>query len=381
MKTEIEQGLRVLLLINTLERAGAEKVVVNLAKSLDRGRFDVSVATVWPGGDLAHDVRAAGVPLVHLCRPGESALRAVLPLRRLLMRERIAVLHSQLGVAGLVARLTVLTMRSVSTVYTEQSIPAAYSRFGRLLNCLTLRLPDVVVGSSRTVLSSWDGCRPDESRSTAVIPNGIDIPTAPTPAEDRRRWRASFNASDDDIVIGTIGYCFERKGQRFLIGACQDLVRDRRVRLVIVGDGPLRPELERLTKASGIESRVTFTGAQSDIPGLISSFDVFALPSIGEGMPIVLLEAMVRGLPSVATAVGANPDVIRDGQSGLLVPPRATRELGQALQRLVSSQELRARLGEAARQRIVDEFSIQRMSREYGDLYERIVSTRRTRWM
>jgi glycosyltransferase involved in cell wall biosynthesis len=371
--------LRVLLLINNLEPAGAEKVVVNLAKTIDRRRFRVSVGTVWPGGELESAVRAAGIRLFHLCKPGDNPIRAVPALRRLLRRERIAVLHAQLGVAGLVARLTALTVRSVGTVYTEQNVASGYSRFGRLLNCATLGLPDVVVGSSDGVLESWKRCRSKSSRLTAVIPNGIDIPPSRGSVEIRRRWRGVFDASDNDIVIGTIGYCYERKGQRFLIEACERLLRDRPVRLVIVGDGPLRSELEQMTRSAGVEARVTFTGAQPDIAGLISSFDIFALPSLAEGMPIALLEAMARGLPTVATAVGANSHVIRDGESGLLVPPRAISELHRALDLLVASQSLRERLGTAARQRIIDEFSVERMSREYEQLYERLAAGARLR--
>jgi glycosyltransferase involved in cell wall biosynthesis len=179
------------------------------------------------------------------------------------------------------------------------------------------------------------------------------------------------------LVIGTIGHCHERKGQRFLIEACQELLSARRARLVIVGDGPLRPELEQMTKTLGIGDRVTFTGTQTDIPGLIASFDIFALSSIAEGMPIVLLEAMVRSLPTVATTVGANPDVIRDGESGLLVQPKAIHELRQALETLVGSESLRQRIGVAARQRIVDEFSVGRMCKDYEVLYETVASRRR----
>jgi glycosyltransferase involved in cell wall biosynthesis len=125
-----------------------------------------------------------------------------------------------------------------------------------------------------------------------------------------------------------------------------------------------------------MSERVTFTGAQVDISGLISSFDIFALPSVAEGMPIVLLEAMARGLPAVATRVGANSDVIQDGQSGLLVAAKAVDELAQALELLVLSSDLRARLGGAARQRIVAEFSADRMSRDYERLYRRVASLR-----
>jgi glycosyltransferase involved in cell wall biosynthesis len=372
-----DKNLNVLLLINTLERAGAEKVVVNLARRLDHSRFNVSVATIWPGGDLTEDVMAAGIELNHLCNAGETAARALLPLRRLLRRKRVDILHSQLGVAALVARLAALICRSVGTVYTEQNVVGGYSRLGRFLNCATLWLPDVVVGSSQGVLDSWNLCRHRGARSSAVIPNGIDIPPWPGPKEGRQHWRKVFSASDDDLVIGTIGYCYERKGQRFLVQACQDLIRNRRVRLVIVGDGPLRRELEHLTEASGLGDRVTFTGAQADVSGLISSFDIFALPSVAEGMPIVLLEAMARGLPSVATTVGANSDVIRDRQSGILVPPKAVGELSKALESLVSSPDLRAQLGVAARQRIVAEFSVERMTRDYEAVYQRVASFRR----
>jgi glycosyltransferase involved in cell wall biosynthesis len=326
---------------------------------------------------MADELVGSGAAVTTLSKPGASILTAFFPLRRLVTDKQIAVVHSQIGAAGLLARLALLGSDSVATVYTEQNIPGGYHRLGRALNCLTLSLPDVLVVSSLNILDSWRHCRRSSKQETARIPNGIDIPPWPAPSDGRRRWRQLFRASDDELVIGTIGHCHERKGQGYLIEACRGLLTALRARLVIVGDGPLRPWLQEMAKNLGISDRVTFTGMQADIPGLIASFDIFALPSIAEGMPIVLLEAMVRGLPSVATSVGANPDVIRDGESGLLVQPKAVHELREALETLAGSEALRERLGIAARQRIVGEFSVGRMCKEYEVLYEAVASRRR----
>lgn len=367
--------LKVVLLINSLHRGGAERVVANLAQGIDRSRFDVSVAEVWPGGDLANDVVASGVEVEALCEPGGNVLRALQPLRRLLARRQTMVLHSQLGAAGLLARATAMTYGPLVTIYTEQNVASAYHPIGRILNCLTLSFPDVLVGASHNVLESWAKCHRLRPR-TAVIPNGIEIPRWPDAGVGRRQWRAAFQAPDDELVIGTIGWCHERKGQRFLIEASVELLRTNVAKLVIVGDGPLRVQLEELATTLGVSDRVIFTGAQREISGLLASFDIFALPSLAEGMPIVLLEAMARCLPSVATAVGGNADVIRHGHSGLLVQPAAVGELREALETLSGSSTLRARLGEAARERIISEFSSTRMCREYERLYEKAASNR-----
>src|SRR5439155_2240069 len=146
----------------------------------------------------------------------------------------------------------------------------------------------------------------------------------------------------------------------------RDLLERHRARLIIVGEGPLKPQLQQLARAYGMDDRVTFTGAQRDIGGILESFDVFVLPSVAEGMPIVLLEAMAREVPSVATTVGGNSDVIHDGESGLLVPPKAVSPLHDAIDELLSSPQLRSQIGASGRSRIIAEFSVERMSRDYG---------------
>jgi len=366
--------LSVLLLINSLERAGAEKVVANLAATMDRSRFDLTVATIWPVGELKEEIVSAGTGVYSLCARGDSILRAVIPLRQLLRRNHVDILHSQLGAAGLLARLTAMTCRELGTIHTEQAIADAYSLFGRILNCATQWLPDMVIAPSSDVHASWNICPLTRARRTAVIPNGIHIPVWPSQSGARQHWRSLFAAGDDELVVGTIGYCYERKGQRFLLEASRDLLERHRARLIIVGEGPLKPQLQQLARAYGMDDRVTFTGAQRDIGGILESFDVFVLPSVAEGMPIVLLEAMAREVPSVATTVGGNSDVIHDGESGLLVPPKAVSPLHDAIDELLSSPQLRSQIGASGRSRIIAEFSVERMSRDYGLVYERVAA-------
>ena len=140
--------------------------------------------------------------------------------------------------------------------------------------------------------------------------------------------------------------------------------------MLVVGDGTERPNVQRRANDLRIgEGRLQFLGSRSDIHALLAAADFFVLPSDVEGLPMAVLEAMAHGLPVVATAVGGIPEVITDGREGLLVPPGDAAALARAIQRLLTSSEMRLRLGDAARDRVSKEFSLETMANRYQQIY------------
>jgi glycosyltransferase involved in cell wall biosynthesis len=177
------------------------------------------------------------------------------------------------------------------------------------------------------------------------------------------------------LTIGTVGRLDPVKDHASLLQAVRKLLcRVPGLRLTIVGDGPLRASLEALTAALGLGGRVTFTGARGDTPELMRSFDVFVLPSVNEGISNTILEAMATGLPVVARRVGGNPELIVDGVTGRLYDPAAPGALERALLPYLTDPALRRAHGNAGRDRVVQNFSLDEMVSGYAALYDEILA-------
>ncbi len=212
-------------------------------------------------------------------------------------------------------------------------------------------------------------------RKITQIYNGVDA-TRFHPAQGGREPVPLLDfAPPQTVVIGTVGRLQTVKDQLNLVRAFLLLLQDQpqlapRLRLVIVGDGPLRREAQTLLETAGAASAAWLTGARDDIPELMRAMDVFVLPSLAEGISNTILEAMATGLPVVATAVGGNGELVREGETGFLVPAAQPQALAAAIARYVNDAELRRRHGHGGRERVEREFSMEAMVARYVAIYE-----------
>lgn len=191
--------------------------------------------------------------------------------------------------------------------------------------------------------------------SIVSVPTGADI--SRFQPGDRKRARETLGLSPDVPIVGIVATLRSWKGHRFLISAMDD-PRLAAARLVIVGEGPQDPALREQARASRANDRIVFAGQQEDVTPWMQTFDIFALPSTGnEGVPQALMQAMATGLPVVTTPVGAIPELVKDGESGLLVPPENVAALTDALARLLSDSALAAKLGAGGRACVVRNYA------------------------
>jgi glycosyltransferase involved in cell wall biosynthesis len=199
-----------------------------------------------------------------------------------------------------------------------------------------------------------------------VIHNGVDLPEK-CPADAR----AELGLRPDDFVIGAVGRLYPVKGIQFLV---QALAQTRVGHLVVIGDGPEKSTLELLADRLGVADRIHWAGQRPDARNLMPAFDLFVQPSLHEGMPNTILEAMATGLPVVATAVGGTPEVVAHGVTGLLVSPKSPHALSEAISVLLDDADLRRRMGKAGRERVAQHFTVGRMVRKTEELYERLLT-------
>jgi glycosyltransferase involved in cell wall biosynthesis len=215
-------------------------------------------------------------------------------------------------------------------------------------------------------------CGAVRPQRVSVVHNGID-PDRQTPSAPRAAVRDSLGIADHEIVVGTMSRISPVKRHVDLLDAHLRL-RDAGVvaRCLIVGGGEPLTMLRDYARALGIESSVIFAGWRSDVPDVLSAMDVFVLPSESEGLAVTLLEAMAQGLPVVASNVGGNPEVVADGESGLLVPPLDPPALASAIALLVQDAPRRAAMGAAGRRRLRGQFSQAAMVASYRNIYNRL---------
>lgn len=209
------------------------------------------------------------------------------------------------------------------------------------------------------------------------IYNGVDterfVPGASEIAD------CELGRAANEFVIGTVGRLVDVKDQRTLLRACagaicrQPQLKDR-LRLVIVGDGPLRASLEAEAAALGLANRTVFAGGRNDVPAWLRAMDLFVLPSLAEGISNTLLEAMSTGLPSIASNVGGNADLSVDGRTGRIVAPGDSEAIGAAIVEYVGAPELLVNHGRAARERVLQNFGIAAMVEGYASLYDRLLN-------
>jgi glycosyltransferase involved in cell wall biosynthesis len=202
-----------------------------------------------------------------------------------------------------------------------------------------------------------------------TICNSVDV-TRYGNAARRAKLRADLRLGADDVVAAMVATFKEQKGHRFLLEALPDVVEQfPQFHILMIGDGALRSSMETLARDLHLEKCVHFLGNRSDVPDLLAASDLFLLPSLWEGLPMALVEAMASGLPSIATQVSGTSQVMLHSETGLLVPPASAEKLRAALVELLASPKIMKRMGNSARQRVEIHFGAQKQAREYLALF------------
>jgi glycosyltransferase involved in cell wall biosynthesis len=366
--------IRILEIINEATIGGGQAHVFSLATGLDKTVFDVCVACS-NNGPLVEDLRARGVRVVTADITRKPSLATLSKLRRIMRRHRIDIVHAHGGVAGLWGRLAALLEAIPARIYTLHGIH--YLNYGnwvkrtvfvaleRVLSFCTDRIICVSEADRRAGLRA--GCFTE--RRCKVILNGIPFPSLPA-RFNRRLKKTELGIPHGAPVVGTVGRLHFQKGQRHLLEAASMVLKDiPNVRVLIVGEGPMRGELEALAENLGIRKSVHFAGARRDAAELLAVMDVFILSSEWEGLPLSLLEALALSRPVVAHAIDGVTEIVEHGRSGLLVPVGKTDALAGAVTRLLRDRGYAERLAARGRETVLARFGREKMVHATAELY------------
>lgn len=360
-----QHRLRIAHLTRSLEVGGQEKMLVEFARHADRARHELTVVSLESRGTLADALEAAGARVIALEEPGGLRPQISWRLARLFRAEAFDVVHTHDEKPLLYGVPAARLARVPAVIHTHHHGPLpSIQRRHTLLVALLARLTNRFVCVSESS-RDWLVGQGVPASKVSCLWNGIDL------------LRFAYVSPCPSGPLVTVARLSPEKDQATLLRAFALLRRALRdVHLHIAGDGPCRPALEKLAAELDLARHVRFLGEIHDVPTLLAQSSVFVLPSLTEGLSLTLLEAMARGLPVVATRVGGNAEVVRDGETGILVPPAQPELLCRALAGLLQNPERAAQFGQAARRRVEAHFDVRRMVAEYEALYERFALPR-----
>ena len=354
--------------------------VLLLAKYLCEADFEVEIATEASGW-LVDEAQKLGLIVHQITISNQVTWQSFRQIYQLLKHRQFDVLHTHGGTAGFWIRVgaTVLKKRPV-IVHTYHGLHYlnVLEKAGQAVQQTIKRV--VFQQIDRFLLSYTDRiicvCRSDYDKAiaagvatvdrTSIVYNGIEIDKFSSPL-DRVIARKIFNLNPTEFVFGNVGRLHEQKGHKFLLQAIASMTN--RVRLVIIGDGEIRNELMTLADRLEISDRVSFLGTRNDIHEFLSAIDIFILPSLWEGQPIALLEALAIGKPCIASDVDGIPEIITDRVNGCLVQPQDVEALATAMDWAVENPDLVAKFAIRGVSAIPSKFLVQNMAVSIGGIY------------
>ncbi len=349
--------------------------MMSLVERMDRARFRSVLCCIEHEAPWARDVEGFCDDVVVM--PKEPGFAIGLPLRlaRYLRGRGVGLVHCHNFGAFVYGALAGRLASCRGILYTAHGPDFPCEKRRRLFQRLPLA-DHIIAVSEKVRRSAVERVGIPPERVTTIV-NGIDVRGFSASAQGPK-VRSELGAKADTPLVGSVARLSWEKDHETLFRAFSRLLPEHPdVRLLVVGDGPLRRSLEERVRDLALGDAVQFLGTRRDVPDVLAALNVFVLASREEGLPVALLEAMAAGLPVVATSVGGIPDVVVDGETGLLVPPGDPARLSEAIFRLMNNGEEARAMGREASKRVAERFDVSRMVRAYEDVYLRVLGGNR----
>lgn len=374
-------------LVYRLDFGGLETLLVECVNNLPADRFRHAIVCLTDYTAFAKKIRDRNVELHALHKPPGLGLETHFKLWRLLRKLKPAILHTYNLAAieyAFTATLAGVPVRVHAEHGRDAADPEGKNPRHNMLRRLLVPFIDRYIPVSADLARWLQNVVGIPGAKVQLIHNGVNTDKFyPVVNRQERTQRPQPVPFDEDcFVIGTVGRIQDVKNHIGLVDAftiMKQLTPDSsRLRLAIVGDGPLMPALQKKVSDSGLEESVWLPGARNDIADIMRGLDLFVLPSLAEGTPVTVLEAMACGLPVVASRVGGLPEVVEENLNGLLVPPADAAALAAAMLSFHSNAERASAAGIAGRQRIERQYSVQAMLDAYSGLYDALLTDKTT---
>jgi glycosyltransferase involved in cell wall biosynthesis len=384
---------KVMHLLNRLNRGGQEVLVYNLVRELNKLRYEHIICCLKDGGGLKEEVVQSGIKVIALDLPRRSIFlfpiflydifRIARKMSHLILEKEVSLIQTHLPhtdlLGCLVGRLTqtpvVMSFASnnmLSTVWGKGPLGIKFRLRMSLLRSLSRSVKKMITVGENVSAVVNRALRPEPGK-LQVVRNGVFIPRVVS-SQDRVQAREKLGLAAENFVITCVGRLVSFKGQDLLVEAVKIIVKQHpEVRLLLVGGGPQKDSIQALVGQSGLKEKVLVLGERTDVPDILMASDLFVLPSFWEGISIALLEAMSYGLPVVASDVPGNREVLGSQGDGILVPPKDTLALKEAIVSLLEKTDLRRRMGQKSRARVERYFNFADTVAGTEEVYESVL--------
>jgi len=384
--------IRVLHIIQSLGHGGAERQLINNLKAIDKSRFINAVCFLFDRDDLQPELLRLGIPVYKLGMSSQYDWRkGLFGLRAVIKEGQFDVIHTELYWANIYGRVCgrlFSDAKIVTTIHAPTYEPQILKddpnlkpwklTLVRILDGLTGTVCNYrFVACSEFVKRSAVGRLGYRPESIQVIYNGIDLGSFREDDSGKViSLRRELGLDHGEAILVNVGRLIPQKGQRYLIMAMPKVLDEQpSCKLLLVGEGPMENELQDLAHDLGVGEAIWFLRTRHDVPAILQLSDLFVLPSLSEGMPVALLEAMAMRKPCIASNITSIPEVVEDGRSGVLVEPQRPDQLANAVLSLIDDPERRQAMRVRGRQIVKEKFSINVNIRLLENLYERVVAS------
>jgi glycosyltransferase involved in cell wall biosynthesis len=366
----IKRKINVIHLVEELTIGGLEKILTVIVLNLDKNKYNVSVWCLREGGFFVDKLIKAGIDVKILRISTSRNPLSIYKLYRLLKNHKFEIIHTHAYSAGTIGRMSAFLAGIPVIISHNHSVYDYYNKYYHLVEWLLSLITDSVICISEVVNRFANETQRINAKKLITIHNGIDDVCAVTEKRSSD-LKKELGIPINHSVIGTITHLEEHKGLKYLLEAASLLLQQRNdVNFLIIGDGSLKEELKKLCIDLNLEKKIIFVGELSEILEILSSIDIFVLPSLREGLGLAILEAMACGKPVIATNAGGIPEIVKDGVSGILVPPKNSEALYMAMNELLNDREKREKMGRIGEKVYYEDFRTKTMVEKIEDLYD-----------
>ncbi len=372
---------KILFYTDSPQIGGAELQIYLLAKFLNKEKFRVTLAcsNFKQLDNWSKKFESEGIEIIRLNVKGKHDIKHLSELKKIIKEKEIDLLHVHVWNPASCRYAFLAATKTKTPIITTEHDPFKLSTIKNLFKKYTLNKISKIITISENNKKLLEELYPKHKNKIVMIHNGIDTTWWKSQlirftAKDRKKIKEEvFFAKENTLIITSIAELHERKGQKYLIEAIPNLIEEySNIKIVFIGEGKERKNLEKLVKKLKIEKHVTFTGRQKDIPQLLKASDIFVLPSKREAFGLVNLEAMLIPLAIIASNVGGIPEIVKNGETGILVQPKNSDALSKAIKKLIASPELRKKMANAGHKRILENFDAKIMAQNYEKVYQEI---------
>jgi len=357
------------MIIWSLEKGGAERFLVSLLKHIDRNQIEPTVCCLNWEGEWAKELEDKGIKVIALNKKSGFDLQTLIKLIKLIKKEKFDIVNTHLWGADVTGRLAAIITNTPIIISTAQNVDIWKKWWHRIIDRILSYKTDMIIAVSEAVRDYYHREVGIPLKKITIIPNAVEIEKYDN-VGDVSYLYDELGLTSNDFILSCIGRLTEQKGQRYLLESIAQLQPESsNLKVLFVGSGEDENKLKEMAKKADIDRTVRFLGYRQDIPQILHLSKGLVLPSLYEGLPVCVLEAMAAERPVIVTKIGGIEGLVRDNETGFIVIPRNAEALTIAIRKLINLGDRDKKMGMGGKDIVINNYSIQSIARKTADLY------------